>query len=127
MNLQILDKCRVTKTEWGTAPGTPYGLFFVPFKVGQTPLKVMASPFDGQEEWEHVSASLPNRCPTWEEMAYLKSLFWKPEDTVLQFHPPESEYVNNHRYCLHLWRNTKTQIPTPPSILVGLKGLGNIV
>jgi hypothetical protein len=77
-------------------------------------------PWDGRlERWEHVSVSLPDRCPTWEEMARVKALFWEAADCVVQFHPPESEYVNHHPFCLHLWRPIGEQIKTPPAILVG--------
>jgi hypothetical protein len=113
------------------------GAFFVPNPHGArtepSPLRVIAS--DGlavPEEhqalagWEHVSVSLPNRCPTWPEMAYIKGLFWDAADCVVQFHPPESEYVNNHPYCLHLWRPVGHDIPTPPALLVGLKGVGEL-
>jgi len=72
--------------------------------------------------WEHVSVSLKDRCPTWAEMCFIKSLFWDEEDTVVQFHPPKSEYVNNHQYCLHLWRPIGVSIPAPPSIMVGVRG-----
>jgi hypothetical protein len=40
---------------------------------------------------------------------------------VIQYHPPESEYVNNHPNCLHLWRPTGCALPMPPSIMVGVK------
>lgn len=70
--------------------------------------------------WDHVSVSTPDRCPLWEEMSFIKSLFWDDEDTVVQFHPKESEYVNNHKYCLHMWRNQSQEFITPPKILVGL-------
>jgi len=33
--------------------------------------------------------------------------------------PAESEYVNLHPFCLHLWRPKGTTIPTPPRALVG--------
>jgi len=71
--------------------------------------------------WEHVSVSNRHRTPTWDEMCKIKALFWDPEDTVVQFHPPESQYVNMHQHCLHLWRPISKDIPTPPSILVGVK------
>jgi hypothetical protein len=76
--------------------------------------------------WEHVSVSRPDRCPTYEELKLVKDLFWSITDTVVQYFPRESEYVNNHPYCLHLWRKvghegTEYEFPTPPSILVGIK------
>ena len=73
------------------------------------------------EGWEHVSVSLQGRCPNWPEMAFVKSLFWLPTETVVEFHPPESEYISNHPYCLHLWRDTKRGHALPPSIFVGVK------
>jgi hypothetical protein len=70
--------------------------------------------------WEHVSVSTSVRCPTWAEMCWIKSLFWDEEDCVIQYHPPASQYVNNHPFCLHLWRPTDCDIPQPPTELVGL-------
>ena len=61
--------------------------------------------------WEHLSVSLPNRLPTWEELKFIKMLLWEPEDEVMQFFPPQSEYVNVHPNCLHLWRPTNCKLP----------------
>lgn len=104
-------------------PGLPAGdasngAFSVPFE-GRA-LFVIASDGGG---WEHVSVSLRNRPPTWREMCHIKGLFWDAEDCVLQYHPPKSEYVNNHPNCLHLWRPIGQAVPVPPSIMVGIKGL----
>lgn len=88
-------------------------------------LRIIAS--DGRHPdakgWEHVSVSVggSNRCPNWPEMCFVKDLFWGEEETVIQFHPPKSEYVNTHPTTLHLWRKRDGMIETPPSILVGLK------
>ena len=89
------------------------GAFSIPFESHT--LKILAS--DGME-WEHVSVSLQNRTPNWREMCFIKNLFWDPEDLVVQYHPPESEYVNDHDHVLHLWRPTKGDIMRPPKILV---------
>lgn len=35
-------------------------------------------------------------------------------ETVIQFHPPEADYVNIHRYCLHLWRKVGVNCELPP-------------
>ena len=64
--------------------------------------------------WEHVSVSLKNRCPTWEEMCTVKDIFWGDEECVVQYHPPKSEYVNTHPYCLHLWKKIGSEFETPP-------------
>ena len=71
--------------------------------------------------WEHVSVSTVSRTPTWEEMCLVKDLFWGEEDCVVQFHPPKDVYVNNHPYCLHLWRKIGTEYETPPTCFVGVK------
>ena len=97
------------------------GAFFVPRRPGEAPLQIIASDGGG---WEHVSVSLPHRCPSWAEMCEVRALFWDDEDVGVQFHPARSEYVNNHPYCLHLWRPTGHDIQTPPSLLVGDRALG---
>lgn len=72
--------------------------------------------------WEHVSVSINrNRCPGWNIMCIVKDTFWDEKDTVIQFHPTKSEYVNQHPNCLHLWKSVKDMIKLPPSILVGIK------
>ena len=82
-------------------------------------LNIIAS--DGMG-WKHVSVTRVSdrKVPTWEMMCKVKELFFEPEDWVIQFHPAESEYVNNHPGCLHLWK-PDTTFPTPPSILTGYK------
>jgi len=106
------------------------GAFFIPNRAGATPqarampLKVIAS--DG-EGWEHVSVSLPDRCPTWAEMHFVKLIFWGEDDCVMQLHPTRANYVNNHSFCLHLWRPTESVIPTPPGWMVGDNALGVLV
>jgi hypothetical protein len=69
--------------------------------------------------WQHVSVSHSDYTPTWDEMCQVKAMFWDPEDCVIQYHPPESEYVNCHRHCLHLWRPTEQAFPRPDPLLVG--------
>ena len=69
-------------------------------------------------EWEHVSVSLPNRCPNWLEMCHIKDLFWDKNEAVMQLHPAKSEYVNIHQFCLHLWKPLKAEIPLPPMVAV---------
>ncbi len=93
------------------------GAFMVPSFPG-TVLRVIASDGGG---WEHISVSLVNRCPTWEEMCDMKALFWGPEDCVVQYHPPASDYVNCHPFTLHLWRPVGASFPMPPSWMVGPK------
>src|SRR5690242_16905678 len=83
------------------------GLFVIPGPCGRD-LRVIATNGLG---WDHVSVSLPNRCPNWPEMCFIKALFWDDNEAVIQYHPPKSEYVNNHAFCLHMWKPQGTQIP----------------
>lgn len=71
-------------------------------------------PGDASGGWEHVSVSLPQRCPTWDEMCFVKNLFWDEDETVVQFHPPKRDYVNTAETCLHLWRFAAGVFPMPP-------------
>ena len=93
------------------------GAFIVRLRQGQTAY-VIAGVGHG---WEHVSVSRRDRCPTWDEMCQIKAMFWDEDDCVIQYHPPRSEYVNNHPNCLHLWRPIGVSLPIPPSIMVGFK------
>ena len=69
--------------------------------------------------WDHVSVHRPNgKMPTWEEMCSIKDMFFDEEETVVQYHPKKSEYVNIHENCLHLWKPTAQELPTPPTIFV---------
>jgi len=61
-----------------------------------------------------VSLFESEECPTWEEMCRVKDLFWEKNQTVIQFHPDESEYVNEHPGCLHLWKQVNAEFPLPP-------------
>lgn len=101
------------------------GAFQIPHpKIADYRINVIVS--DGMG-WNHVSVSLVsklgmvNRCPTWIEMCFVKEMFFGEDEAVIQFHPPKSEYVNNHNYCLHLWQNQNQEIQLPDSIMVGVK------
>lgn len=99
------------------------GAFIVPVQSGLK-LQVISSGTDEVNKWEHVSVSTyrKNRTPTWDEMVYIKNIFWDPEETVIQYHPPRSQYVNNHPHVLHMWRPLYFEIPLPPLSTVGIKG-----
>lgn len=122
MRLQFsaLEKGRWRKGPYGSNPGDDFGAFEIDGPCNQR-LKILASPGDANENipWEHVSVSCMNRCPNWAEMCYVKDIFWDLEDTVMQLHVPKSQWINQHPYCLHLWRPLKEGIPLPPSIAVG--------
>jgi len=98
------------------------GAFLVP-GPHRVALQVIAS--DGMG-WDHVSVSpQAPRTPLWDEMDFVKSIFWDDKEAVMQLHPPRSTWVNNHPYVLHLWRPLGgIEIPLPPENLVGIKAAG---
>jgi hypothetical protein len=111
------------------------GAFVFPSNIAGRNLVVIAS--DGKDwdaagldgiPWEHVSVHCfqgkRQFTPTWKEMCFVKDTFWESDDVVIQFHPRESDYVNNHANTLHLWRPVGVEIPTPPAITVGVKEMG---
>jgi hypothetical protein len=110
------------QTFWGF-----YGAFVVMGPSGRM-LRIIGSGEDDDDEvaagWEHVSVSLGDstRPPNWAEMCFVKDLFWDEEETVIQFHPPRSTYVNYHPSTLHLWKHKQHVVPLPPALLIGPVG-----
>lgn len=121
----LLEQYRVLNGMLRSNPGDLGGFFAVPGPAGEQ-LAICASPASVEAGvlWEHVSVSMRHRCPHWGEMCFVKDLFWDEEEPVMQLHPPKSTWVNNHKFCLHLWRPVEEKIPIPPEILVGWKDLG---
>lgn len=130
-------RLRVDGDAW--AVGTNNGCFQVPSPEGPFLVNVIVSCGGG---WDHVSVSLSNRCPTWREMCHVKDLFFKDDEVAMQLHPAKADYVNQHPFCLHIWRPqteaeraalaaahgddgdgwpTPGPIPLPPTIAVGPK------
>ncbi len=108
------------------------GVFEIPFEHNPK-IHFLAISSDGSEPdghsvgWEHVSirAGAMNekgkryeRVPNWMEMCWLKELFWKDDECVVQFHPPKLDYVNLHPHVLHLWRFTGGIFPMPEKAFV---------
>jgi len=87
----------------------------------QIPKRAMVIVVSSGEGWEHVSVSIRGRCPTWDEMEWVKRKLWEDADTVMQLHVPVSEHRSFHPYCLHLWRPLNAEIPRPPGIFVAPK------
>jgi len=93
---------------WGDHEG---GYFYIP----ERGLRVICSNGGG---WDHVSVSLADRCPSWDEMEFIKRLFFKDDEVVIQIHPALKNYKNAMPYCLHLWRPQKEEIPLPPTWMI---------
>jgi hypothetical protein len=114
------------KLEAGRLDGDPawggYGRFSLMGPCGEN-LLVVASGADAGDVlaagWEHVSVSTRRRCPNWVEMCFVKDLFWGEDEVVIQIHPRRSRYINNHPFCLHLWKRRGVEFALPPEVLVG--------
>lgn len=94
-------------------PESIEGFFVIPY--GNKNLAVISGCGDG---WDHVSVSLPHRCPTWDEMNFIKSLFWEKDELVLQFHPPQKDYINIGKTALHMWKPWHQTIELPPRYML---------
>jgi len=68
--------------------------------------------------WDHVSVHCDGRCPIWDEMCFMRDIFFQDFETILQYHPSKTDYINCHPYTLHLWRPQGEAIPMPPKEMV---------
>ena len=68
--------------------------------------------------WEHVSVSTPTRCPTWDEMCFMRGTFWKDSEWCVQYHPAKQDYVNMNKYCLHIFKPLEAELPKPMKCMV---------
>lgn len=103
------------KRIYGNIGDNGNGIFKI--KIDGTTYHIIVSNGGG---WEHVSVSNEKHIPSWKVMCKIKDLFFFENETVIQYHPKKSDYINNHNNCLHLWRPIEKEIPTPPSIMVGV-------
>ncbi len=117
-----LEKYRIRGGEWGTESGERCGAFLVPSPVGSASLRILACSADAQgneSDWDHASVSVGgSRTPNWREMCFVKDLFWREDEVVMQLHVAKDDHVNRHEYCLHLWRPAREAIPLPPKEMV---------
>lgn len=111
---RVLTLCRATHPMLGRGDRSN-GFWVVP--RGLQELRIVAT--RAGAGWDHVSVSCIGRTPTWDEMEWVRRQFFEDHETVIQIHPPVSEYVNCHPHCLHLWRPVDAEVPRPPRELVG--------
>lgn len=118
-NLAGLNHHRVKTPEvlnyFGSYGDHTCGVFEIPIPRTGAVLKVVASSGD---DWDHLSVSLPNRCPNWIEMEFAKRKFFNPEEVCMQLHVAEADHLSIHPHVLHIWRPQKKKIPLPPKEFV---------
>lgn len=118
-NLHELDKFREPHPFW---PQTDTAGSFRVYVNGRSFYVLASIDKTGTDEvWEHISVTPKNqkRCPTWEEMASIKDMFFDPEEEAVQFHPKHSKYVNHNEYCLHIWRPSDGKLLRNPQDAIG--------
>lgn len=114
--LPWVERYRQKYGDYESRKGDLHGLFLIPRGKGNRITVLSSGATDGR--WEHVSVSLPKRCPTWEEMCRFKDAFWPENETAVQYHPRASEYVDQHKFCLHIWRDSEAGHTLPPNFMV---------
>lgn len=105
-----------------TEPGSLMGYFMIKCPETGGLLHVISSgkapSMEDEGGWEHISISLRKRVPNWQEMCFIKDLFWDESECAVQYHPPKAQYVNTHPYTLHLWGVCDGSLPMPPIEMV---------
>lgn len=114
------ERYRVTKGPLGSDSSLGNnGMFVVPVTTDDGRRVELTVVVSDQGSWDHVSVSHPHRDPSWREMDQVKALFFRDDETVLQFHVPRAMHISNHDHCLHLWRPHGPAVALPPSWMVG--------
>lgn len=118
-----LERYRVQIPTHLSRKGDQFGVFMINGE-GKV-LRIISTPGNTEHPWEHVSVSVVSvygasgtRIPFWGEMCQVKDLFWNGDETVVQYHPPKSDYVNCHPHTLHLWKPWGAELPRPPKVMV---------
>src|SRR5580692_2000150 len=101
-DLEEIEKYRATGAVYGrfstTKEDGANGMFRIP-QWGKIFRCIVSDGLD-VAGWEHVSVTKEGResCPTWEEMCWVKDLFWRSDEAAIQIHPAKSESISYHPY-----------------------------
>ena len=52
----------------------------------------------------HASIAHRTRYPTWEEITFMRTSLFRPDEDVMMVLPRKGLYVNVHPNCFHLWQ-----------------------
>lgn len=99
------------------APPVPIGWKYIPFATDSPffgckhyvrrgdKLQVLftADRHEDSRIWLHASLSFKNRLPSYQDMCDVKRLFIGSDRKAIQVFAAESDHVNIHPFCLHLW------------------------
>lgn len=70
--------------------------------------------------WLHLSFSYSKKIPSWEDTTWVKDKFIGDQLEAIVKIPKRSEYVNVHKFCLHLWCPLSNPRFTPDFRLGGM-------
>lgn len=108
---------------YGSVGDTHNGIFAFRIEPDKKPGPVLHCVASNGFGWDHVSVTVANlkkpRCPTWEEMTFVRNMFFKTDEVVMELHVAAKDHISLHDHCLHLWRPQGEQIPLPPTWMVG--------
>jgi hypothetical protein len=117
----LVEPYRIQPVGYESREGDPFGAFRLPYPPTGATLNVLAvsgevsrADLGDAHAWDHVSVSTERRTPNWQEMCFVKRIFWADDETVMQLHVPAAEHINAHPYTLHLWMPLLVPIPRPP-------------
>lgn len=71
------------------------------------------------EVWYHVSFSLRDSIPTYQQTAWVRTAMFAPHLKALHVFPPVDEHFSFHPNCLHLWANLERD-PLPDFRTAGM-------
>lgn len=125
-NIEEIKKTMGLKIKKEKANGFGGSLFPIEYRKGKPKIiqdydKVLNFAFSWACGFEHLSVSTTVKTPTWEQMCKMKDIFWNENEVCMQLHPAKENYINNMPYCLHIWKPTTKEIPTPPNLMVGVR------
>lgn len=87
----------------GWEKGPPFGpLHTFSHPNGLAAILSIAVYGDGKR-WVHLSLSRHNRIPDWLDLNMVRDEMLGKDRKALMVLAPESEHVNIHQYCHHLW------------------------
>lgn len=93
----------VLPNSWTERPASLTQRFWVVSTISG-PLTVMAGvERHGGRRWLHISCARQTALPSWEDLKMVKRVLAGPERQAIQVIPRDSECVNHHPYCLHLF------------------------
>lgn len=93
---------RVIPASWRIVERRLDGLYYAQDFTGLTIIVSGDTEQDGKR-WLHLSVAHPSRMPTWTEVKDMRDWFLGRERKAIHVIPPESQHVNKHPYCLHVW------------------------